>query len=119
METKQLESLLAEATPGEWACFEQGKHPHIHVCGPEVEFEHGVDRFVICYVTGLCTQANANLIALAPALAREVIELRRKVEAAEKLAEATRVANSRARNNKVMAAIHGLTDALAAWDAAR
>lgn len=49
----------------------------------------------------------------------EIIRDRVKIETAENLAEAARVAKNQARNNKVIAAINGLTDALVAWEAAQ
>lgn len=129
MDTKLLESLLAEAMPamdglkriaaedwsvdmpadGGWSFLgREDNSPRIIV------IERGFGRSADARHNAI-----ESLIALAPTLAREVIELRRKVEAAENLAEA---AQNYCDYSSPLANLdhhRSFREALAAWDAAR
>lgn len=113
---EQAQALLDGATPGPWKCCETTIHGRKYggcwVEGPDVDDGDGRPRGVlipisgsggaISYTTRLVdiqdhdhNDANANLIAAAPDLARTVIaqaaeiaRLRAQVEAADRLAEA-------------------------------
>jgi hypothetical protein len=83
---KRLPDLLQKATTGPWTHHERGTngHPHPYVCGAEFPPEFEGDVFVVAYVVGMKNDANAELIALAPELAAEVLSLRAELEAARK-----------------------------------
>ena len=91
-----LEKLLAEVTPGEWKARKKTEQED-YIYG--FDWYHYSDQYgVVGYWTGhkdnhkeerwCLTEADARLIAMAPALARKVI-------AAEKLADALRITRDR------------------------
>lgn len=82
---KRLPNLLQTATSGPWTHHERGtnRHPHPYVCGHEFPPEFEGDMFVVAYAVGMKNDANAELIALAPELATEVLALRTALEVAE------------------------------------
>ena len=87
MNTQDLEWLLGEVTPGEW----NASPGHEQRNGQRYwQVQNEFDAIMqnqFCWAQG-SHEANASLIAMAPDLAREVIALRAKVAAAERLAGA-------------------------------
>lgn len=98
--TSRLRELLNEATTGPWSYDERiGEilgapyHEHSLVKIPSITFAHGW---------------NADLIALAPELAEEVIRLRKAIETSAEISE-TRADNCHASRQLVAAAGHRAT----------
>ena len=111
MNTQDLERLLGEVTPGEW----NASPGHEQRNGQRYwQVQNEFDAIMqnqFCWAQG-SHEANASLIAMAPDLAREVIALRAKVAAAERLAGAVR---------RISFSDNGIetSAAIAAWEAAQ
>ena len=83
--TEDLQKLLGEVTPGHWMV-DYPNNCDVVCDGLEIATTHP-DVLSGLKPSGVVPQHNATLIAISPAIAREVIALR---AAAEKLAEALR-----------------------------
>lgn len=112
MTAAELEKLLAEVTQGEWVW--RWKSESLHAKSDDREFGDVILQPQYDYDTGASlgvSEANASLIAMAPALARRAI-------AAERIAEALR--QYKARATRVPFDLAMSSDAaLAAYEAAK
>jgi len=81
-------AILKDVTPAPWTEHDQGKHPHPFICGPTTSYEHGEDKPVVAYVTGLDALANRRFIAWArnniEALAADLAAQKARADAAER-----------------------------------
>lgn len=83
---------MSKHTRGPWSHHEKGAHPYPFVCAAPVATEYGEDSFVVAYLVGADTTANARLIAAAPDLLEALQSILKGYEAGRSGAFASDVA---------------------------
>ncbi|MGL4527532.1 MAG: hypothetical protein ACRCUC_11180 [Aestuariivirga sp.] len=124
--TEGLRKLLDETTPGPWRVYDSARG------GTGVGVTPAGDRPDICAMSNIYDERrghDAALIALTPTIASELLHLRERMEAAEKLAEAAQKVRAAMEKRSPMTghlsqgdiiASHGeLCTALAAWEVSK
>jgi hypothetical protein len=68
---------LTGHTPGPWKDHqEKGSHPNKYVTGTKEPADFPGDKYLVAYIVGIDSEANARLIAAAPELLKEAIRFR-------------------------------------------